>query len=198
MPILFSVHYPDFWSPTGNDCLVELIAASIRSLLIAVCVFVAVALVALIPRTFTVTVAPDYWLVPDGRLDGQAYGENIRSFAATCFENGSLGTTRYVEPVGPVVVKALLLSLPVIAGALSVGFLLLVARWYLIHHPIGGMRFLAREGWESLAIPIALAADFRRPRFRRSQNVRENSPGERNFRSCRFSRHVMSNAAGRV
>ncbi|CAM4371731.1 hypothetical protein SAEN111111_23305 [Saccharibacillus endophyticus] len=149
MPILFSVHYPDFWSPTGNDCLVELIAASIRSLLIA-----------LIPRTFTVTVAPDYRLVPDGRLDKQAYGENIRSFAATCFENGSLGTTRYGEPVGPVVVKALLLSLPVIAGALSVGFLLPVARWYLIHHPIGGMRFLAREGWESLE--IAMAADFGR------------------------------------
>lgn len=221
-----------------------LIAASIRSLLIAVCVFVAIALIALIPRTFSVTAAADYWLVPDGRLDWQAYGENIRSFAANFFENGSLGTTRYGEPVGPVVVKALLLSLPVIAGALSLGFLLgipkgifdyllsrtrfsalgsgttwlmqalpdffllLFVRWYLIHHPIAGIRFFARQGWESLAIPIALAAVY--PVFyiaRVTSAAIASEEGKMYVKTARakgmpdsivFSRHVMSNAAGRV
>ncbi|OWA34726.1 hypothetical protein B9G55_16080 [Saccharibacillus sp. O16] len=63
-------------------------------------------------------------MVPDGSLDWKAYGQSIRSFASELFQQGSLGVTRYGEPVGPVVLKALLLSLPVILGALLTGFLL--------------------------------------------------------------------------
>lgn len=221
-----------------------LIRSMFRSLLIACTVFAAVALIALIPRTFTVTVTADYWVIPDGTLDWQMYSENIRSFIANFFENGSLGTTRYGEPVGPVVASALLGSLPVIFGALGVGFilgvpkgmldyllsrtrfsmlgsgttwliqalpdffLLLVLRWYLIHHPVSGIRFFAREGWESLAIPIALAAIY--PIFyiaRVTSAAIASEEGKLYVKTARakglperivFSRHVMSNAAGRV
>lgn len=221
-----------------------LIRSIFRSLLITLSAFVVVALIALIPRTFTATVTADYWAIPDGSLDWQAYGENIRNFAVNFFENGSLGTTRYDEPVGPVVVAALIDSLPVIFGALLVGFLLgipkgmldyrlsrtrfsmlgsgttwliqalpdffllLILRWYLTHHPMTGIRFFAQEGWEALAIPIALASIY--PIFyiaRVTSAAIASEEGKLYVQTARakglperivFARHVMSNAAGRV
>ncbi|OWR28151.1 ABC transporter permease [Saccharibacillus sp. O23] len=82
-----------------------------------------VSLIALIPRSFDATTTETYWTIPKGSLDWQAYGENIRGFASDLLR-GSLGATRYGEPVAPVVWKALLLSLPVVFGALFAGFLL--------------------------------------------------------------------------
>lgn len=83
-----------------------------------------VSLIALIPRSFTVAVTETYWKIPDGSLNWQAYGENIRAFVSDLLFRGSFGTTRYGEDVAPVVWRALLLSLPVIFGALLAGFLL--------------------------------------------------------------------------
>ncbi|WP_172252117.1 ABC transporter permease subunit [Saccharibacillus deserti] len=65
----------------------------------------------------------DYWIIPDGSLNWHEYGESIRTYAANLFAHGSLGETRYGESVGPVVLAALLESLPVIFGALLAGFL---------------------------------------------------------------------------
>ncbi len=101
-----------------------LLKTLLRFLGAALSALIVVSLIALIPRSFNVTVTSSYWVVPDGSLDWKAYGESIRTFALDLFRHGSLGVTRYGEPVGPVVLNALLRSLPVIFGALLAGFLL--------------------------------------------------------------------------
>ncbi|MDO3408722.1 ABC transporter permease subunit [Saccharibacillus sp. CPCC 101409] len=221
-----------------------LLKSMFRSFLIALSVFVVVALVVLIPRDFTVSVTPQYWIVPDGSLNWQAYGENIRGYVHSAIEHRTLGVTRYGEPAEPVVWAAFKISLPVILGALLAGFvlgipkgmldyalsrtrfallgggttwlmqalpdffLLLLARWYVIHYQGSHIRFFAQTGWESFVIPTVLASIY--PIFYVARVTSSSIAGQEGLmyvktarakgmpESIVFGRHIMSNSLARV